>query len=135
TIGAKDIMQVVKENFTNLTFEQFEVEQILFEERLTEIFEEITDLNETAEIYLLGFYNPFDKYFEEIEELDLIITNWNESREKIADSYETATFIPIKNLFEDSSVHLFADDNFHPNRVGYYRMAEQVLDYLSEEER
>src|SRR5699024_5743876 len=26
TIGANDIMQVVKENFTNLTFEQFEVE-------------------------------------------------------------------------------------------------------------
>lgn len=135
TIGANDIMKVVKHNFTKLTYKKFASEQVLFEERLTEIFDKLNELNPKAEIYLLGFYNPFDKYFHEIKELDLIIDNWNDTSQAVTESYENGTFIPIKDLFDDTTINLFADDRFHPNRVGYYRMAERVLDYLTEEER
>lgn len=135
TIGANDIMQVLKENFVSLKLEQFDKERGLFEKRLQQIFETIQGYNEKAHIYLLGVYNPFGKYFREIEELDLITNDWNESSEKITNQYKNITFIPIYDIFTGQKEHLLADDHFHPNERGYYRMAERVLNYMVSEER
>ena len=131
TIGANDIMQVVKENFTNLVMEDFVFEQDSYEERLRKIFDEIRRLNPNTEIYLLGFYNPFKQYFDDIEELDLIVETWNTTGNNVASDYENATYIPTDDLFTDSNAELFADDNFHPNYEGYYRIAERVLEYIT----
>lgn len=135
TIGANDIMHVVKENFTNLTYKQFAKEQVNFEKRLIQIFDALKDLNTEADIYFLGLYNPFDKYFDDIEELDLIIEEWNTAGESIAESYEHTTFIPMKDLFDGVTTNMFADDHFHPNEHGYYQMAKRVLEYLTDEEK
>src|SRR5699024_850051 len=78
TIGANDIMQVFKENFTNLTLEQFTQEQIRYEQRLEAIFEKIRSYNENADIFLIGFYNPFQQFFPDIEELEYIVNSWNQ---------------------------------------------------------
>lgn len=134
TIGANDIMKVVQQNFTNLTYSLFVEEQVHFEQRLNDIFVKIRASNPNANIYLLGLYNPFKQYFQEIEELDLIIDNWNQTGERTTAKYEPATFIPIKDLFDETTINLFADDHFHPNRLGYERMAERVLEYLADGE-
>lgn len=131
TIGANDIMQVAKENFTKLTYDLFATERIHYENRLDEIFVKIKNLNPNTHIYLLGIYNPFEKYFGEIKELDLIVNDWNHTSRSVTKTFEKATFIPIKDLFENTTKNLFSDDNFHPNRIGYHRMAERVLEYLT----
>lgn len=131
TIGANDIMQVVKKNFTNLTYDLFAKEIVRYEKRLYETFTKIKKLNSDVHIYLLGIYNPFARYFGDIEELDEIINDWNFTSESVTESFEKTTFIPIKDLFENTNTNLFADDHFHPNRVGYHRMAERVLEYLT----
>ncbi|WP_067728385.1 SGNH/GDSL hydrolase family protein [Oceanobacillus damuensis] len=131
TIGANDIMQVAKENFTNLVMQDFVFEMEGYEDRLRQIFDEIRRLNPDTEIYLLGFYNPFKQYFEDIEELDLIVETWNNTGNDIADDYENITFIPTEDLFDDPNAELFAEDNFHPNYEGYYRIAERVLEYIT----
>ncbi|WP_099159308.1 SGNH/GDSL hydrolase family protein [Virgibacillus ndiopensis] len=131
TIGANDIMKVVKENFTNLTFKDFAQERIAYEERLKKIFDKINKFNPNMKIYLLGFYNPFGKYFPEIKELGIIVENWNSTGKKVAGMYENITFIPTIDLFDDTNVDLFAEDNFHPNTRGYQRMARRVLEYLT----
>ncbi|HLS60248.1 MAG TPA: SGNH/GDSL hydrolase family protein [Virgibacillus sp.] len=135
TIGANDIMQVAKENFTNLTFEMFDEERDQFEVRLNEILSGIKDLNPDTHIYLIGLYNPFEQYFQDIEELDDIVDDWNETSEMIVKNYEKTTFIPIKDLFEDAEGSLFSDDKFHPNTTGYQLMANRVLDYIIEVDR
>lgn len=135
TIGANDIMQVAKENFTNLTYDKFAAEQDHFEQRLNEIFETIRDLNGNTQIYLLGIYNPFEKYFPEVEELNQIVDDWNKISKRTTESYDDAIFIPVKDLFDDADVDLFSDDNFHPNIIGYERMAKRVITYLRSEER
>lgn len=135
TIGANDIMQIVKENISHLTYNQFVDERVDYEERLRDIFEQIETLNDEADIYLIGFYNPFAKYFPEIDELGLIVDDWNKIGKKVTSDYENATYIPTKDLFENESIELFADDNFHPNNTGYERMAKRVLNYLTEKER
>jgi lysophospholipase L1-like esterase len=136
TIGANDIMKVVKENITDLSFKDFVKERVGYEQRLRDIFDKIRDLNPNTEIYLIGFYNPFGQYFKDIDELDTIVKEWNHTGTSVAADYEGITFIPIDDLFSDPDTDedLFAGDNFHPNDLGYKRMAKRVLSYLTNNE-
>lgn len=133
TIGANDIMQVAKENIMNLKLNDFIEQRVYYEQNLKQIIGKIKDLNGNAEIYLVGFYNPFEKYFQDIEELNTIIQTYNSTTESIAEKNDHVTFIPTIDLFQDTDTNLFADDNFHPNYIGYHRIAKRVLDYISNE--
>lgn len=133
TIGANDVMQVVKENFANLTYELFTEKQLSFEQHLQEILTNLQQYNPNADIYLLGIYNPFDEFLSDVKELDHIVDDWDESGQKIVSQFEQATFIPIKDIFSDHEKKLLSDDNFHPNEFGYYQMAERVIQYLLDE--
>ncbi|MEN1966822.1 SGNH/GDSL hydrolase family protein [Lentibacillus sp. N15] len=130
TIGANDIMKVLKDNITDLSYDDFREERTNYEKRLNRIFAKIDELNPDTKVYLIGFYNPYEKYFPEIKELGAIVKDWNTTGEKVANEYENATFIPTIDLFEDTNAELFADDNFHPNTSGYKLMARRVLEYL-----
>lgn len=134
TIGANDIMKVVQQNFTNLTYSLFTEEQVHFEQRLNNILLKVRTINPNAHIYLLGLYNPFKQYFQDIKELDMIVNRWNQTGERTIAKYDEATFIPIKDLFDETVINLFADDHFHPNEFGYERMARRVLEYLTDGE-
>ncbi|WP_010648470.1 SGNH/GDSL hydrolase family protein [Oceanobacillus massiliensis] len=131
TIGANDIMKVAKDNITDLVMEDFVFERKGYEERMRQIFDEIRRLNPNTEIYLIGFYNPFEQYFQDIKELDLIVETWNAAGKAITDDYDNVTYIPTEDLFKDSTENLFSEDNFHPNYEGYYRIAERVLEYIT----
>lgn len=135
TIGANDIMQVVKENFTHLTYDQFAEDRVDYEKRLRAVFDEIQSLNDEADVYLIGFYNPFAKYFPDIKELGIIVDDWNTVGENMTDEYPNISYIPTKDLFTDDTIELFADDHFHPNDIGYERMARRVLQYITEKDR
>jgi lysophospholipase L1-like esterase len=133
TIGANDIMQVAKENIMNLKLNDFIEQRVYYEQNLKQIIGKIKDLNGNAEIYLVGFYNPFEKYFQDIEELNTIVQTYNSTTESIAEKNDHVTFIPTIDLFQDTETNLFADDNFHPNYLGYHKIAKRVLDYISNE--
>lgn len=135
TIGANDIMQVLKENFTNLNIEEFKDERVHYEKRLKSVFSKIQGLNPDTEIYLIGFYNPYDRYFKDIEELAIIVDEWNSAGKAITEKLDNVTYIPTKDLFDDTDEEIFAEDNFHPNDLGYQRMAKRVLEYLTKQER
>lgn len=134
TIGANDIMQVAKENITNLMIDDFVAERDLYEARLRAVLHRIQEINGNAEIYLLGIYNPFENYFGDIAELDMIVEAWNETGSSIALEEENITFIPVIDLFTDAQESLFAEDNFHPNYEGYYLISERVLEYITEKD-
>lgn len=132
TIGANDIMNVVKNNWTNLNMEPFQEERVKYVKRLTTIFTKINEINPEAEIYLIGFYNPFERYFGDIEQLGMIMDNWNEAGMSVTDEFENVNYIPIYDLFSSPNEDLLADDHFHPNTKGYKLIAKRVLDYLEE---
>lgn len=134
TIGANDVMKVFKDNFTDLELEKFTSEQIRYEQRLNQILSKIQELNPDATTYLIGFYNPFREYFPEIDELEYIVNSWNDIGLDVTKQFENTHYIPMKDVFEDSDIELFADDNFHPNHVGYELMAKRILDYMINEE-
>ncbi|WP_226376813.1 SGNH/GDSL hydrolase family protein [Oceanobacillus halotolerans] len=132
TIGANDIMQVFKENITNLQLDDFMNERTKYEERLNQIVAKLHDVNDHALIYFIGFYNPFNSYFQDIEELSLIVDEWNRTTEMVSNNHDNITFIPTVDLFEGTSEDLLAEDNFHPNYNGYQRIAKRVLDYVTD---
>ncbi|WP_174615008.1 SGNH/GDSL hydrolase family protein [Virgibacillus ihumii] len=132
TIGANDVMEVVKQNFTNLTLKDFQQERIAYKERLKNILNQMREYNADAEIYLIGFYNPFAKYFPSLEELGVIVESWNSTGKKVVRQYENTTFIPTADLFKGKETDLFASDNFHPNHQGYQLIAKRVLEYITE---
>lgn len=134
TIGANDIMQVAKENITNLELEDFVAERQEYENRLEEILETIQEINRNTDIYLLGIYNPFEKYFQEIDELNMIVDAWNDTGSSLALQEDNIIFVPIVDIFKGSEDDIFSEDNFHPNYDGYYLMAGRVLEYISNEE-
>ncbi|WP_245208054.1 SGNH/GDSL hydrolase family protein [Sediminibacillus dalangtanensis] len=133
TIGANDIMKVVKNNFTNLEYEPFVKEQANYMERLRKIFDKMLELNPDATIYLIGFYNPFENYFSDVEQLGQIIDDWNSTGSTVALEYEQVNYIPTKDLFANTNQDLLYEDNFHPNNTGYKLMAERVLEYIRPE--
>lgn len=132
TIGANDIMKVFRSNLLNVTMEPFEEEKVEYIKRLTAIFDKINSLNPDVQIYLIGFYNPFERHFSEIKELGMIIDDWNDAGMALTEEYENVSYIPTIDLFSQSTMDLLADDEFHPNTAGYKLMAQRVLEYLKD---
>lgn len=132
TIGANDIMKVLKSNFMNVTMEPFQEERVKYIERLKAIVNKINELNPDTQIFFIGFYNPFERHFGEIKELGMIIDSWNDAGVSLEDEYANVTFIPTKDLFSNANMDLLAEDEFHPNTSGYKLIAQRVLEYLKE---
>lgn len=112
--------------------EPFQEERVDYIKRLTAIFDKINDLNPDTQIYLIGFYNPFERHFGEIKELSMIIDSWNNAGKELTEEYENVNYIPTIDLFSQSTIDLLAEDEFHPNTSGYKLMAQRVLEYLKE---
>jgi len=130
TIGANDLMQIMKDNFMNLVEEPFLADLDPYGERLATILERMHKEQPEAEIYLLGFFNPFEQYFQEIEELNHIVTLWNNKSLEVANQYDYVNFIPMQDIFQGAEEDVFSEDNFHPNHRGYEIIAERVISFL-----
>ncbi|TGB02748.1 GDSL-type esterase/lipase family protein [Halobacillus salinus] len=134
TIGANDLIEVVEENITNLNYQAFVDAQQGYEERLREILRIVHEENPDASIYLIGLYNPFEGYFRNVPEVGQIAGDWNQTSRMVVNDFNRTTFIPVRDIFENTTDDLLWDeDHFHPNEKGYKRIAERVLEYIRED--
>lgn len=133
TIGGNDIMKVVKDQFSNLTMDDFVNESKGYQKRLEKIFETIRSENSDADIYLVGLYNPFGKWMSNLQELDQIMEDWNEIGKDVVNEDTNAYFIEIEDIFSNSKENLlFQEDHFHPNDRGYELIASRIYDQMKE---
>ncbi|SEA07087.1 Lysophospholipase L1 [Thalassobacillus cyri] len=130
TIGANDVMKVIKDNFQNLDYQDFVEVQDQYKQNLEEIFQMILEKNQDASIYHLGLFNPFEGYFTNIPEMGQIMSDWNQIGIEVSEDYDAVTFIPIEDLFTNPEETLLWEDHFHPNKKGYKLIAERVLEYI-----
>ncbi|WP_407406358.1 SGNH/GDSL hydrolase family protein [Peribacillus sp.] len=131
TIGGNDIMRVFKQNFSNLELNQFDSAKLGYEKRLRQILDKVRSENQQAQIYLVGVYNPFSKWFADFYELDEIMNDWNDSGKKIITEYDSAYFIEIDDIFQNSKEDLlYTEDYFHPNDRGYELIAERIYNNM-----
>lgn len=133
TTGGNDVMKVVKENFSGLMLEDFAQEKEHYERNFATIIKTIRQINEDTVICVIGLYNPFYEYFSEIEEMDMILEEWNDISKKILQKYEHAYFVNISDIFQESEENLLYTDYFHPNDTGYQLIAEEVYTVLNEQ--
>ncbi len=133
TIGGNDVMQVFKENLTGLQINQFLEAEKGYKQRLTEIMQLISTYNSTAEIVLVGIYNPFIKWFADITEVEQIITSWNQTSLNVISEFNHTSFVMVDDIFKNAEEDLLYTDYFHPNNKGYELMANRI--YSSMEQR
>jgi lysophospholipase L1-like esterase len=135
SIGGNDLMRVVQGNILNLTYEPFREEAILFEQRLQDILVKVREHNADAPIYVLGLFNPFHIWFEEVPEMDTILQEWNDTVQRAAQGYEGVVFVPIEDIFTSPEAERISPDMFHPSAVGYSLIAKRVLTFMVPDEK
>ncbi|MDN3016824.1 SGNH/GDSL hydrolase family protein [Paenibacillus sp. BSR1-1] len=133
TIGGNDVMKVVRDNLSNLQLSIFNKEKESYQKHLTQIFETIVQENPNASIVLVGLYNPFSKWFPDIEEMDTIVSDWNNAGRTVITHYPNAYFVPIEDVFLNADENLLYTDNFHPNDKGYELIAERLNETFGEQ--
>ncbi|MCG1021075.1 SGNH/GDSL hydrolase family protein [Sutcliffiella horikoshii] len=130
TVGGNDLMKVIRENFLDLNFSLFDKEQKLYAERLDSVLGEIRKHNESSRIYLVGLFNPFYQFFQEIEEMNEVVTNWNATTISVLDEYPNTAYVPIQDIFIDPKENLLDDDQFHPNEKGYQLIGNNIIEEI-----
>lgn len=126
SIGGNDIMRVIKRDLFSLNLDAFEEEQIFFETRYFHILHYIRQLNPQAPITALGLYNPFSLITIESQEVETIVTNWNQSIEDTLVEFEGTCFVPVQDLFYTNTNLVYHTDFFHPNASGYESIAGRM---------
>jgi lysophospholipase L1-like esterase len=132
TIGGNDVIQVVQENFLNLTTEMFEEKNEEFSKNLNLIIHKLKFYNPNAKLFFVGIYNPFSTLFASVPEIDQIITDWNEDTVQVLSKYENTHFIPMSDVFKGNEKDYLYKDLIHPNEKGYENMAIRILTYLDQ---
>ncbi|WP_078409707.1 SGNH/GDSL hydrolase family protein [Priestia abyssalis] len=133
TIGGNDMMKVVRDFFYNISLKTFEKEQSKYEARLSRVLERIREINPGGHIYLIGFYNPFLHSLKSVNEINIIVKQWNEASEKVAGRYKDVTYVNVEDVFEVQE-SLLAKDQFHPNKKGYELIAQRINEYVLEQQ-
>lgn len=150
TVGGNDVMEVIRKNLADLDVSTFQKPSKDYQERLRSIIELARNNNKNLPIYILGIYNPFYLNFPEVTEMQTVVENWNKATQKVTKEYKNVYFVPINDLLykgingEEGIVQtsggqitvindaLFAEDLFHPNNMGYQRMADAVMEEISD---
>ncbi|MCM3617234.1 SGNH/GDSL hydrolase family protein [Sutcliffiella horikoshii] len=127
TVGGNDLMKVIRENFLDLNFSLFDKEQKLYADRLDSVIGEVRTHNDSSRLYLVGLFNPFYQFFQEIDEMNQVVTNWNETTISVLDEYPNTAYVPIQDIFVDPEVNLLDDDQFHPNQKGYELIGSNII--------
>ena len=126
TIGGNDMMKVVQENLTSLNKADFEEQKGLFEKNLNSMIKTIRQENVDSYIVLVGLYNPFNRWFPDIKEMNEVVNEWNEGSQKVLFQYPNTHFVDIMKVFENAEENVLYTDYFHPNNKGYEFIAHEV---------
>ncbi len=127
SIGANDVMKIFREHFLELHLEQFEKPRVLFGKHLEEILKVIREANPQSPIFMIGLFNPYRTYFSEIVEINEIVQMWNNESKRVIRQFNDIYFIDTSPIFSNEPDKLLHRDHFHPNRKGYEKIAETVL--------
>ncbi|MEC1614610.1 SGNH/GDSL hydrolase family protein [Bacillus mojavensis] len=135
TIGGNDLMKVLRQNFLQLTVEPFQEEEKPYEKRFKKIISEIRALNNHAELIYVSMYNPFTFTLSELQEINGVVTDWNNIAKKELKKDKHAKIINIEDLFnqKSDSKRISEEDDFHPNGTGYSLIAKRVYQAIEKE--
>ncbi|EIT85773.1 G-D-S-L family lipolytic protein [Fictibacillus macauensis ZFHKF-1] len=103
---------------------------------LKKIYKKIRTVNNTADVYHIGLYDPFSD-LRQAKATSHIVRQWNFDSAELAASFDRIVYVPTFDLFQLSVNDYLYSDHFHPNRKGYQLIGERAasLIHFSEEEK
>lgn len=129
TIGGNDLflggqtLSDISEESTNKLEDAFVI-------HLKEIAESIRAVNTEATVYLLGLYDPFNAFSDGML-TSSAVRSWNNKTMDVLADYSKMVFVPTYDLFQLNVDDYLFTDHFHPNEIGYRRMADRVAGLIS----
>lgn len=97
------------------------------------VLKELRTINASAELFLIGLYNPFIAR-ENTQTTTKIVRDWNYQAAETAAAYPDTVFVPTLDLFQLKAQDYLALDQFHPNAEGYRLIGERVASLIAWEE-
>jgi lysophospholipase L1-like esterase len=97
--------------------------------RLEQILAVVSEANPKATVMYMGLYNPFYD-MDTTGELSKHVREWNNQAAQYVSRHPRMIMVPTFDLFQLNFAKYMYSDHFHPNREGYQRMAERVVQAL-----
>lgn len=129
TIGGNDLFRG-GQGLTNLSDQALQPVEAQYEQNLNSILSQIRSVNSTANIFMIGLYNPFIK-LENAEQTSKVVRAWNFKSAEISALYPKTVFVPTFDLFQLNVNQYLYTDQFHPNTEGYRLIAERVASLIT----
>lgn len=137
SIGANDLLGNVKRDEEgNISFDMAEVQRAIVKivGNYDAILKRISQLNPTADVFVMGYYNPFPYVTELSAQLNMLVAALDEQVKGMADR-NGAYFVDVDEVIaSDTATYLPNPANIHPSEAGYKAVAEQfaepVVDYI-----
>ncbi len=135
TIGGNDLFQVAQGGGSlaeggDLSPEALQERLPDVKPRLKEVFDKIRAVNPVARIVYVGLYNAFYDVPQMRGAASETVAAWNGYAYELALADGNATVVPTYDLFEFNLKDYLSSDHFHPNSLGYERIAGRVVDAL-----
>ncbi len=103
TVGGNDLMKIIRNDlFKQLTVESFKKPGETYQKNLKALIDEIRKYSDSP-IYLMGIYNPFYVYFSQMDELEDIVSYWNELTMEVMGKYPKIYFVSSSELLSKGS--------------------------------
>ncbi len=125
TIGGNDIFSIGDE--VDVEDSRGKLPETL--DNINQIFFHLVELNPQALIYYIALYNPFIE-LDNGEESSLFVQELNYEIFKLANAFPTIHVIPTYDLFQTNTMNYLSSDRYHPNQVGYERIAARIVQTL-----
>jgi len=130
TIGANDLVSLAQKDRLQFTTEAIAETMDQYEQNIDEIITRLHKINDEADIYFIGFYNPLSRAIINDKRLDTLIKEWNDISENATAKVEDANFIRTDDIFSEKDKRYLSDDHFHPNHSGYKKIAERLIEKI-----
>lgn len=137
SVGANDVLKNLKHDEAgNISFEMSEVQQAIGKMvgNYAAILQRIAQINPTADVFVMGYYNPFPHVTELSVQLNMLVGILDEKVKGMAEGHG-AYFVKVNDVIaSNTAVYLPNPENIHPSESGYKAVAEQfakpVLEYV-----
>lgn len=124
SIGGNDLNDAA--GLPNLDAKRISTAESQFENNITSFLTELRQLNTTATIALVGLYNPYSNVTSSARQIDAIVQAWDLQEDKIAAEFTNTVVVQTFDLFQLHPNKFLYADHFHPNQLGYERIATRV---------
>lgn len=138
SIGANDVLSNVKRDEAgNFTFDAMQIlaASKTMAKNVDAILKEITAINPSADVFVMGYYNPFPYATEYTAQFNQLVTVLDNEVKKIVEANKMGFVEVVDVLAADTKAYMPNPLNIHPSEAGYAAIAVQfagiVKEYIS----